>query len=56
MGTYWEDKVKQKHVYKLSSIKPSIDNKPPATYPHLQNKSAGQENRGIQVFLLHEFH
>ena len=38
MGTYWEDKVKQKHVQKLSSIKPSIDNKPPATYPHLQNK------------------
>lgn len=30
--------MRQKHIQNLSSVKPSIDNHPPATYAHLQNK------------------
>lgn len=44
----WDDHTKKVHAEKLRNIKPSIDNSPPKTQTHLENRrKRDQINEGI---------
>jgi uncharacterized protein (UPF0261 family) len=48
----WRDRAYNKHRDKLTKIKPSIDNKAPQSFPHLQkNWKRIQTENGMILFL-----